>query len=213
MLHYSPKRSILLYLPGWQATHNPLVPGSSPGGPITHSPNSLSVQLRYSARLGALYRRLGGEPCSDRVRYLESPHPEYRMAIHRQDLSNQKGRRRVAAPGLKTRWAEVGTSSERGSTASLYNCLTVEDPLGRYLAEITPTKRPCSQTTDRQRSVILIRHLGRYSLAAVTAEVDAKFRDARLAVKRNLAPRTCTDVSAPSCCWRDDPPGAAGLHR
>lgn len=59
--------------------------------------------------------------------------------------------------------------------------LTVEDALVRYLAEITPTKRPSSQTTDRQRSVILIRHLGKYSLAAVTAEVAAKFRDARLA--------------------------------
>jgi integrase len=59
--------------------------------------------------------------------------------------------------------------------------LTVEDALVRYLAEITPTKRPSSQTTDRQRSVILIKHLGKYSLAAITAEVAAKFRDARLA--------------------------------
>ena len=78
--------------------------------------------------------------------------------------------------------------------------LTVEDALVRYLAEITPTKRPSSQTTDRHRSVILIRHLGKYSLAAVTAEVAAKFRDARLAgedrkdKKGNPVPRSSDTV-------------------
>jgi integrase len=59
--------------------------------------------------------------------------------------------------------------------------LTVADALIRYLADITPTKRPSSQISDRQRAVILTKHLGKYSLAAVTAEVAAKFRDARLA--------------------------------
>ncbi len=59
--------------------------------------------------------------------------------------------------------------------------LTVADALTRYLADITPTKRPSSQVSDRQRAIILTKHLGKYSLAAVTAEVAAKFRDARLA--------------------------------
>ncbi|MDQ2840836.1 MAG: site-specific integrase [Acidobacteriota bacterium] len=59
--------------------------------------------------------------------------------------------------------------------------LTVEDALTRYLAEVTPSKRPSSQHSDRQRAVILKRHIGKYSLAAVTPEVTAKFRDMRLA--------------------------------
>jgi hypothetical protein len=38
--------------------------------------------------------------------------------------------------------------------------LTIADALTRYLAEITPTKRPSSQVSDRQRAVILTKHLG-----------------------------------------------------
>lgn len=59
--------------------------------------------------------------------------------------------------------------------------LTVADALTRYLAEVTPSKRPSSQVSDRQRSAIVTKHLGKYSLAAVTPEVAARFRDARLA--------------------------------
>ena len=53
--------------------------------------------------------------------------------------------------------------------------------LKRYLAEVTPTKRPTSQNSDNKRSKILIEHLGKYSLAALTPEIIAKFREARLA--------------------------------
>ena len=59
--------------------------------------------------------------------------------------------------------------------------LTVADALTRYLTDVTPTKRPSSQSSDRRRAVILTKHLGKYSLAAVSPEVAAKFRDARLA--------------------------------
>jgi len=59
--------------------------------------------------------------------------------------------------------------------------LSVGDAVDRYLAEVTPGKRPASQVTDRQRSIIVKRHLGKYSLAAVTPEIVAKFRDLRLA--------------------------------
>ncbi len=40
--------------------------------------------------------------------------------------------------------------------------LIVEDALKRYLAEVTPTKRPSSQVSDHQRAVILKKHLGKY---------------------------------------------------
>jgi len=59
--------------------------------------------------------------------------------------------------------------------------MTVEDALQRYLREVTPGKRPTSQRTEKLRAAILTRHLGRYSLATLTPEVIAKFRDDRLA--------------------------------
>jgi integrase len=59
--------------------------------------------------------------------------------------------------------------------------LTLAKALERYLAEVTPTKRPSTQISDRNRSKILIAYLGKYSLSALTPEIVAKFRDARLA--------------------------------
>jgi integrase len=59
--------------------------------------------------------------------------------------------------------------------------MTVEAALKRYLKEVTPTKRPSTQHTERRRAPILIAHLGRYSLAALTPEVIAQYRDERLA--------------------------------
>lgn len=59
--------------------------------------------------------------------------------------------------------------------------LTVESALDRYLKEVTPTKRPSSQVSDRGRAKVLKEHLGKYSLAALTPELIAKFRDMRLA--------------------------------
>ncbi len=59
--------------------------------------------------------------------------------------------------------------------------MTVEVALKRYLAEVVPTKRSSSQVADVKRSTILIKHLGKYSLAALTPEIIAKFRDMRLA--------------------------------
>jgi len=59
--------------------------------------------------------------------------------------------------------------------------MTVEVALKRYLAEVTPTKRASSQEAERRRAAILTKHLGKYSLAALTPEIIAKFRDERLA--------------------------------
>jgi len=59
--------------------------------------------------------------------------------------------------------------------------MSVEAALKRYLEEIVPTKRPTSQVADLKRARILTKHLGKYSLAALTPEVVAKFRDIRLA--------------------------------
>lgn len=59
--------------------------------------------------------------------------------------------------------------------------LTVAAALKRYLEEVTPTKRPSSQERERRRAEILKKHLGQYSLAALTPEIIAQFRDERLA--------------------------------
>ncbi|MHB0989797.1 MAG: site-specific integrase [Burkholderiales bacterium] len=59
--------------------------------------------------------------------------------------------------------------------------LTFEKAMQRYLAEVTPSKRPLTQNVERKRSVQLIDFFGKYSLATITAELVAKFRDLRLA--------------------------------
>lgn len=66
--------------------------------------------------------------------------------------------------------------------------MTVEVALKRYLAEVVPTKRSTSQPGDVKRSRILIKHLGKYSLAALNQELIAKFRDLRLASDDRLSP-------------------------
>lgn len=59
--------------------------------------------------------------------------------------------------------------------------LTFEKAMQRYLAEVTPTKRPLTQSGELKRSLPLIGFFGKYSLAAVTAELVAQYRDKRLA--------------------------------
>lgn len=58
--------------------------------------------------------------------------------------------------------------------------MTFADALKRYLAEITPRKKASTQISERRRAVILDRHFGKYSLAAINAELIAEFRDKRL---------------------------------
>jgi integrase len=58
--------------------------------------------------------------------------------------------------------------------------MTVKQALERYLAEVTPTKRPKSQVSESGRSKPLERHLGKFSLAAVTPTIVAGYRDKRL---------------------------------
>jgi integrase len=59
--------------------------------------------------------------------------------------------------------------------------MTVAVAMKRYLADVVPTKRPTTQAADLRRSKIIVKHLGRYSLASLTPEIIAQFRDMRLA--------------------------------
>ena len=58
--------------------------------------------------------------------------------------------------------------------------MTLEAALKRYLADITPTKKPSSQKSERHKANALVEHLGKYSLAALTPELVANYRDKRL---------------------------------
>src|SRR5690554_774056 len=57
----------------------------------------------------------------------------------------------------------------------------IEAALKRYLAEISPTKRPTSAASEARHAKPLIQHLGKYSLAALSSEIIAQYRDDRLA--------------------------------
>ena len=75
-----------------------------------------------------------------------------------------------------------------------------DDVMARYLQEVTPTKRPFTQQSEKHRAATLKRHFGKYSLAGITAELVAKFCDEclagldRLAAKGKLRPRAATTV-------------------
>ena len=58
---------------------------------------------------------------------------------------------------------------------------TITAALTRYVAEVTPTKRPSTQVNEKKRSELLKKRLGRHSLVSLTPDVVAKYRDGRLA--------------------------------
>lgn len=58
---------------------------------------------------------------------------------------------------------------------------TVKSALERYLREVTPTKKPSTQITERKKAKILVQRLGQYGLAVLTPDLVANYRDERLA--------------------------------
>jgi len=76
--------------------------------------------------------------------------------------------------------------------------MTVEAALTRDLKEVTPTKWASTQAGEHKKAQVIIRHLGKYSLAALNAEIVAQFRDMRLAgdpdEKGKLRPRSNNTV-------------------
>lgn len=59
--------------------------------------------------------------------------------------------------------------------------MTFAAAMKRYLADVTPTKRPLTQNAEKNRAVSLVEFFGKYSLAAITTELIAQYRDERLA--------------------------------
>lgn len=59
--------------------------------------------------------------------------------------------------------------------------LSISEALDRYLKEVTPTKKASTQKGDVDRANQLRPELGKYSMAALNADVIAKYRDKKLA--------------------------------
>ncbi len=59
--------------------------------------------------------------------------------------------------------------------------MTLESALTRYLREVTPTKRESTRASEIKKAQPLLKHLGKYSLAALSADIVAQYRDIRLA--------------------------------
>ena len=73
--------------------------------------------------------------------------------------------------------------------------LILEKALERYLKEISPTKAITTQDSDITRSKPLISALGKYSLAAISTDLVASYRDQRLAT---ISEKTRNPISASS---------------
>jgi integrase len=58
--------------------------------------------------------------------------------------------------------------------------MTIETAMLRYVKEVVPTKKPSTQKREATRVKQLLSHFGNYSLAAVTTEMVAAYRDLRL---------------------------------
>jgi integrase len=58
--------------------------------------------------------------------------------------------------------------------------MTLEAALKRYLSEVTPTKKPSTQRGETSKAKKLTAELGKYSLAALSSEIIAAYRDKRL---------------------------------
>lgn len=59
--------------------------------------------------------------------------------------------------------------------------MTFDKALDRYLREVTPTKRPTTQRAEKTKAVPLRKFFGAYSLAAISVDLVARYRDERLA--------------------------------
>jgi len=80
-------------------------------------------------------------------------------------------------------WARVtegemirGVYAPRASSEKL----SVHNALERYVSEVTPTKSPTTQASERQRAKHLQTAFGKYSLAVLNTDIICDYRDKRL---------------------------------
>ncbi len=73
--------------------------------------------------------------------------------------------------------------------------LTLESALKRYLSEVSPTKAAKTHQGEQATAKILISRIGEYSLAALSADIIANYRDARLAEKTRRGTKTSNNTA------------------
>ncbi len=69
-----------------------------------------------------------------------------------------------------------GVYIERGPSERML----VSAAIARYLSEVTPLKKDGTQRAERFRAATIVENLGKYSLAALDAQLVASYRDKRL---------------------------------
>ncbi|MAS67101.1 MAG: integrase [Pseudomonadales bacterium] len=136
---------------------------------------AVKVQFRYSAESKGLYR----DPMATLVK---TPSGTWKAVIRKSGFptATKTFRTKRDAEDWSRRTEDEmvrGVYIQRAPAERL----TVADALKRYLAEVSPTKRPTSAASDARHAKPLVKHLGKYSLAALTPEIIAKYRDERLA--------------------------------
>ncbi len=100
--------------------------------------------------------------------------------------------RKIGFPTVKTFRLKRDTEDWSGRAEAAMVCgmflqrgpserMTFEKAIKRHLAQVTPTKRPFTQVGEKRRAVPLTAFLGKYSLAGITPELVAQYRDKRLA--------------------------------
>jgi integrase len=85
-----------------------------------------------------------------------------------------------------------GVYIQRGASERL----TFDAALDRYLAEVTPTKKPATQRAEKLKAKPLREFFGDYALAAIGVDLVARYRDQRLATASQRANKT-TGKAAP----------------
>ncbi|MAP76259.1 MAG: integrase [Pseudomonadales bacterium] len=136
---------------------------------------AVKVQFRYSAESKGLYR----DPMATLVK---TPSGTWKAVIRKSGFptATKTFRTKRDAEDWSRRTEDEmvrGVYIQRAPAERL----TVADALKRYLAEVSPTKRPTSAASDARHAKPLVKYLGKYSLAALTPEIIAKYRDERLA--------------------------------
>lgn len=84
--------------------------------------------------------------------------------------------RRTGLDAPRTRWSAASTSA-----APTHERTTVADALDRYEREVVPLKKASTQAREGARIREVKAFFGQYSLAAVSPDLVAEFRDKRLA--------------------------------
>ena len=87
-----------------------------------------------------------------------------------------------------TDWARsAGNEMVRGVYISRAEAerLTVKEALQRYLKEVTPTKKPTAQRSEKTSAEHLIGFIGKYSMAALSSNLVASYRDHRIAAGKS----------------------------